>query len=122
MPIVKALLKYGQNKFAVLIVEYVDVKELNIRETFFITKLLPYYNVLKEGYSSIGYKHKEVTKQMLSELAKNRKHYDQTKNLISRTLIGENNPFYNKTHSIESKLRMIDALSAYSVYVYNSNK
>jgi group I intron endonuclease len=69
MPIVKALLKYGQDNFAVLIVEYVDVKKLTIRETYYITLLLPYYNVLKQGYSSIGYKHTEATKQMLSELA-----------------------------------------------------
>jgi group I intron endonuclease len=72
MPIVKALLKYGQNNFAVLIVEYVDLKNLAIRETNFINRLLPYYNVLKQGYSSVGYKHTEDTKQMLSELAKNR--------------------------------------------------
>lgn len=38
MPIVKALLKYGQNNFAVMIVEYVDVKNLSIRETYYITK------------------------------------------------------------------------------------
>lgn len=120
MPIVKALLKYGQDNFAVLIVEYVDVKKLTIRETYYITLLLPYYNVLKQGYSSIGYKHTEATKQMLSELAKNRRHSDQTKALISRALVGENNPFYNKTHSVDSKLRMIEANSAYPVYVYNS--
>lgn len=121
MPIVEALLKYGQNNFAVLLViEYVDVKELTIRETHFITNLLPYYNVLKQGYSSLGYKHTEANKQMLSELAKNRVHSDQTKALISRALTGENNPFYNKTHSVESKLRMIEANSAYPVYIYNS--
>ena len=34
----------------------------------------------------------------------------------------ENNPFYNKKHSIESKVRMIEAKSAYPVYVYNSFK
>ena len=122
MPIAKALLKYGQNNFALLIVEYVDVKELTIRETYFITNLLPYYNVLKQGYSSIGYKHTEATKQMLSELAKNRTHSDQTKALISRTLTGENNPFYNKTHSVETKVRMIEAKSAHPVYIYNSYK
>nr|YP_010218719.1 hypothetical protein LK370_mgp104 [Morchella brunnea]UBU98556.1 hypothetical protein [Morchella brunnea] len=120
MPIVKALLKYGQDNFAVLIVEYVDVKKLTTRETYYITQLLPYYNVLKQGYSSIGYKYTEATKQMLSELAKNRTHSDQTKALISRALVGENNPFYNKTHSVDSKLRKIEANSAYSVYVYNS--
>ena len=31
MPIVQSLLKYGQDNFAVLIVEYVDVKILNLR-------------------------------------------------------------------------------------------
>ena len=62
MPITAALLKYGQNNFALLILEYVEVKNLTIRETYFITNLLPYYNVLKQGYSSIGYKHTEVTK------------------------------------------------------------
>jgi group I intron endonuclease len=120
MPIVKALLKYGQENFAVLIVEYVDVENLTVRETHYITQLLPYYNVLKQGYSSIGYKHTEATKQMLSELAKNKLHSDKTKALISRALVGENNPFYNRNHSLESKLRMIEANSAYSVYIYNS--
>jgi len=113
MPIVKAMLKYGQDSFAVLIVEYVDIKELTKRETYFIVNLLPYYNILKQGYSSIGYKHTEITKKMLSELAKNRTHSDQTKALISRALVGENNPFYNKNHSVESKLRMIEANSRY---------
>ena len=57
MPIIQALLKYGQENFAVLIVEYVDIKNLSGRETYYITCLLPYYNVLKQGYYSIGYKH-----------------------------------------------------------------
>jgi group I intron endonuclease len=122
MPIVQALLKYGQDNFAALIVEYVDVKFLTVRETYYITHLLPYYNVLKQGYSSIGYKHTEATKQMLSELAKNRIHSNKTKALISSALVGENNPFYNKNHSVESKLRMIEAKSANPVYIYNSFK
>ena len=120
MPIIQALLKYGQDNFAVLIVEYVDVEILAIRETHYITQLLPYYNVLKQGYSSLGYKHTEETKKMLTELAKNRVHSSSTKVLISRALVGQNNPFYNKNHSFESKLRMIEANSKYSVYTYNS--
>nr|YP_009649322.1 GIY-YIG endonuclease [Rhizopogon vinicolor]QDA23236.1 GIY-YIG endonuclease [Rhizopogon vinicolor] len=59
---------------------------------------------------------------MLSDLAKNRVHSEATKTLISRALVGENNPFYNKTHSTESKLRIIEANSAHPVYVYNSYK
>ena len=122
MPIIKALLKYDQSNFSLWILEYVELEYLISRETFFITHLIPYYNVLKQGYSSLGYKHTEETKQLLSELAKNRTHSDKTKALIARALVGDNNPFYNKSHSTESKLRMIEANSAYSVYVYNSFK
>ena len=122
MPITKALLKYGYVNFSLLILEYVEPRFLTARETFYITHIMPYYNVLKEGYSSLGYKHTEETKKLLSELAKNRVHSDETKGLIARAVIGENNPFYNKNHSIESKLRMIEANSAYPVYIYNSFK
>ena len=122
MPITQALLKYGQENFAVLIVEYVDIEKLSIRETYYITHLLPYYNVLKQGYSSLGYKHTKETKELLSQLAKNRVHSNITKGLIAKALTGDNNPFYNKNHSIESKIRMIEAKSAYPVYVYNSFK
>ena len=122
MPIVKALLKYGQSNFSFQILEHVSVDILTVRETFYITSVLPHYNVLKQGYSSLGYKHTEETKQLLSKLAKNRTHNEETKGLIARALIGENNPFYNKSHSIESKRRMIEANSAYPVYIYNSFK
>jgi group I intron endonuclease len=122
MPIVKALLKYNQESFTLLILEYVQPNSLTRRETYYITYIMPYYNVLKQGYSSLGYKHTKETKELLSELAKNRIHSDETKGLIARALTGENNPFYNKSHSIESKIRIIEAKSAYPVYVYNSYK
>jgi group I intron endonuclease len=122
MPIVKALLKYGQSNFKLLILECAESESLTIRETYFITKVMPYYNVLKQGYSSLGYKHTEETKALLSELAKNRVHSAATKSLIAKALTGENNPFYNKNHSMESKVRMIESRSAYPVYVYNSFK
>lgn len=122
MPIVKALLKYNKENFALLILEYAEAKYLTIRETYYILHVIPYYNVLKQGYSSLGYKHTEETKLLLSELANNRIHSEQTKTLIARALTGENNPFYNKSHSTESKIRIIEAKSAYPVYVYNSFK
>jgi group I intron endonuclease len=123
MPIIKALLKYDYENFSLWILEYVvEPTYLTARETFYITHVIPYYNVLKEGYSSLGYKHTEETKKLLSELAKNRVHTDQTKGLIARAVTGENNPFYNRNHSIESKLRIIEANSAYPVYLYNSFK
>lgn len=122
MPITKALLKYDPSNFSLLILEYVEPAFLTARETFYITHIIPYYNVLKQGYSSLGYVHTEETKKLLSELAKNRVHSDETKGLIARAVTGENNPFYNRNHSIESKLKMIEANSAYPVYIYNSFK
>ncbi|RYE15219.1 MAG: hypothetical protein EOP34_04070 [Rickettsiales bacterium] len=122
MPIVKALLKYDQSNFTLKILEYVKPEFLATKETYYITTMMPYYNVLKQGYSSLGYKHTEETKKLLSELAKNRVHSDVTKDLIAKVLTGENNPFFNKSHSIESKVRMIEAKSAYPLYVYNSFK
>lgn len=122
MLISKALLKYGKDKFALLILEFVDIENLFIRESDYIKNLKPYYNILKQAFSSIGYKHTEITKRNLSERAKNRKHSDKTKALISRALLGKNNPFFKKTHSIESKLRMIEYKSSHPVYVYNSFK
>src|SRR5690349_15084871 len=82
MPIVKALLKYDQESFTLLILEYVEPNYLTLRETYYITYVVPHYNVLKQGYSSLGYKHTEETKQLLSELAKNRTHSEETKGLI----------------------------------------
>ena len=122
MPITRSLLKYDYSNFSLLILEYVEAEFLTARETFYIAYIIPYYNVLKQGFSSLGYIHTEETKKLLSELAKNKTHSDKTKGLIARAVTGENNPFYNKNHSMESKIRMIEANSAYSVYVYNSFK
>jgi group I intron endonuclease len=122
MPITRSLLKYDYSNFSLLILEYVEAEFLTSRETFYIANIIPYYNVLKKGFSSLGYKHTEETKKLLSELANNRTHSNETKGLIARAVTGENNPFYNKSHSMETKIRIIEAKSAYSVYVYNSFK
>lgn len=105
---------YSKNRFyssSTNIDEY-KVKDDNIRS---LKHVMPYYNVLKQGYSSLGYKHTKETKILLSELAKNRKHSEQTKALIARALTGENNPFYNKSHTMESKIRIMESKSSYPI-------
>lgn len=61
MPITKALLKYGYEKFSIVIIEYTDLSILLDRETFWIVKLKPYYNILKYEGTSSGYTHLEAT-------------------------------------------------------------
>lgn len=120
MPICKALLKYGYNNFSLWILEITDIKHLIERETYYISKIIPYYNVLKQGYTSLGYKHSEKTRLILSNLAKNKVMDDKTKNLISLALTGEKNPFYNKSHHIESINKMIETKGTNPIYIYDN--
>jgi group I intron endonuclease len=122
MSITKALLKYGHSNFSFWVLEYVNSYNLAVRETLYITQLLPYYNVLKTGYSSIGYKHTEETKAILTKLAKNRVHSPETKALIADALTGDNNPFFGKRHSKESIREIIKNKSHNPVYIYDSYK
>ena len=122
MPIAKALLKYGQSNFAVLIIDYIEFENLRNMESYYIKNFKPYYNVLTEAYSSKNSKHSKTTRARLSELAKKRKHSESTKILISEALSKYHNPFYKKSHNLESKLKMIQANSRHSVYIYNSFK
>lgn len=70
----------------------------------------------------VGFKHTQETKELLSKLAKNRQHSVETKALISKSLIGENNPFFNKKHTKDSISKIVAAKSKHPVYIYNSLK
>ncbi len=48
------------------------------------------------------------------------KHSDSTKALISKSLTGENNPFFNMSHTAESLLSISNAKSTGRVYIYNA--
>jgi len=126
MLIAKALLKYTPQKFNCIILEYIDnsknKNKLTDRETYYLTLLKPYYNILKYGKNSLGFKHSEQTKLFLSNLKKNTKLSDSTKNLISESLKGENNPFFNKKHTELSKQKMRDTKLTNKLYIYNINK
>lgn len=121
-PIVKALLKYGIENFSVIILEYIKEEFIFDRETYWIVKLKPYYNILQSGGSSKGYKHSDAIKLFFSELAKNRRHSEETKLLITNALKGELNPFYGKSHKIESIEKIIASKSLGKIYIYNSIK
>ena len=72
----RALRKYGLNSFCFCILEYysgfVQKENLNKnhidllkRETFYLELLKPEYNILTIGGSSLGYKHREETKDFM---------------------------------------------------------
>lgn len=119
MPIVKALLKYGYTNFALIIIEYNNEVNISERETWWISKLNPYYNILKKAYRSTGYKYSEEIKTILSSIRKGKKHSTKTKLSISNSLIGIRNPFYMRKHSFETKKLISRQKSKGIIYLYD---
>nr|YP_009160660.1 GIY-YIG endonuclease [Hirsutella minnesotensis]AKR17989.1 GIY-YIG endonuclease [Hirsutella minnesotensis] len=72
MIICKALLKYGYSGFKLEILEYCSIEELINKEQYYINKYKPEFNILKLAGSSLGFKHSEASKELMSQLAKGR--------------------------------------------------
>lgn len=121
MIICKALNKYSYDKFYLIIIEYCNKDELVEKEQYWINTLNPTYNVLNTAYNSIGYKHTEEYKVLMSELAKLRTHTEETKYKIKDALSGSKNTFFGKKHTQESILNIIQSKSSV-VYLYNEYK
>jgi group I intron endonuclease len=120
MPIMKGLLKHGYNNFSLIIIEYNNNHDLESRETYWINYLKPYYNVLEQAYSSSGFTHTQKTKELMRIRAKERKHTEYTKNLISESLKGFRNPFFNSKHSRLSKELISSKKSKGLIYIYDN--
>lgn len=97
----KALAKYGIDNFEYKIIdEAKTIEELNEKEIFWIEKLnsiTPYgYNLCKGGNNTLGYNHKEESKEKMRLSKKG-------------TFKGEDNPFFGKKHTHETRQKMRDA-------------
>jgi group I intron endonuclease len=102
--VAKAVQKYGLKNFAFLILEYCDSniikndrKFLLNKETVYIRKYNPPYNVLKVAGSSLGYKHSVAT------IEKMKKNYSQER----KNMIGSLNKGKVLSDEIREKLRLI---------------
>ena len=73
MGICRPLLKYEHENFALAILEYCEPEKCLEREDFYISSFQPKYNILPKAGSSLGRKHSEKTKKILSEINKGEK-------------------------------------------------
>lgn len=98
MYICRALLLHGYSSFSLSILDYVEVDNLSKdqarlkilkSEQFYISTLIPEYNILKVAGSMLGFRHTEESKAKFSENNK-----------------GENHPFFGQIHSIETLAKM----------------
>lgn len=120
-PFISSQIKYGQSGFCLMILEYVPVDSLDTRESFWISLLKPYYNVLPGGSAgSTGYTHSDETKALLRAQNLGTVQSEATEALISKATAGVLNPFYGKVHSAASTLSISMSKSSGVVYVYNS--
>jgi group I intron endonuclease len=82
----RALMYHTHDNFSLYILEYCDIKDLISREQYYIDLLTPPYNINPTAYSRLGSKHSEDSKE-----------------LMRINNIGDKNPMFGKSHSIEYK-------------------
>lgn len=97
----KAIQKYGKDNFSVEVIDTAaTIDELNAKEQYWIEQydsITPNgYNQCAGGDNTMGYHHREESKQKMSEAK-------------AESYLGEGNPFYGKEHSEESKQKMSQA-------------
>jgi group I intron endonuclease len=97
--IYSALLKYGYNSFSVDILEYCEIDVLVEREQYYLDILKPKYNILKAANSRLGSKHTLETRALMSVKQK-----------------GINHPFFGKTLSHETRIKISEALKSSIVF------
>lgn len=102
--IYSSLLKNGYKSFNLEVIEYCDKTDLIEKEQYYIDLLKPKYNILNLAGSSLGFKHKEETRKLIS---------------INNTK--EKHPFFGKNHNEKSiRLMSINSSKAKPVTVINT--
>jgi group I intron endonuclease len=84
-PIHAALLKHGYENFKLEILEYCRADELIIKEQYYLDLLKPEYNILKNAYSLLGFKHspENIEKFKLKKISQ------EHKDLLSSVHLGK---------------------------------
>jgi group I intron endonuclease len=115
MAISRAICKYGWENFSFEIIETCEIKDLLIREQYWIDLYRSYdeligYNIAKSTTAfARGLKHSEESKRKMSELCKRRFSDPKEREKLRNRNLGEKNPLYGKKHSDESRRKMSEA-------------
>lgn len=113
--------KYGQEAFIFSVLEECDENKLQEREEYYISYYDSYnngYNLTTGGEGTPGRVLSDEEKLKISRFHKGKIISEKQRLQISLRTKGENNPFYGKTHSLETKekisqLRKDKGLSKY---------
>ena len=100
---------YKPSKFVFEIIEYCKKEELLIREQFYIDNLKPHYNIASFAGNTLGFKHSEDSKKIMSKRHKGKIISEETKAKMSNSKKGILNSNYNKTMPEETKQKISTA-------------
>lgn len=106
LTIVKALNKYGHENFTILILEFEEEDPIR-REQKWMDHYKPVYNILKKAGNSRGYIHTDERKDKIRRRKLGTKQSPELVTAKREWSRGNGNPFYSKTHSQESKNKII---------------
>lgn len=105
--------KYGGENFSFETIEIIDGSEEDIRkrEQYWLDYYRSYdynlgYNMSHYAIGGGGYEVSDDTRKKLSEAHKGKTHSEKTKKKMSEIKQGEYNPFYGKSHTKETRMKM----------------
>jgi group I intron endonuclease len=91
------------------VIEICGKQDLLAKEQFYIDNLKPEYNILQVAGNTLGFKHSEETKNILSIKHKGKILSKETKEKMSNSRKGIMNPNYNKIMTEETKQKISKA-------------
>ena len=100
-----SILKYGHDNFSVVILHVLDnidiitKKDIISKEQKYIDLYKPVLNLNPIAGSSMGFKHSEESKRLISEFRIGKPLSEKTKKRLSTLFSGELNPFWSKSHT-----------------------
>jgi group I intron endonuclease len=107
-----SILKYGHDNFSIIILDVLGnagscVKtDIINKEQGYINIYKPVLNLNPLASSSLGFRHSEESKKLISEFRKGKPLSENTKKRLSLLFTGELNPFWSKIHSSDTLDKM----------------
>jgi group I intron endonuclease len=109
-PVTRAIIKYGLNNYCFIVLETCELKDVLKIEQYWLDFLKPEYNLSPTAGSTLGVILSEKTKNQISIARLGKTHTMETRQLMSDTRRGPNNPMFGKSHSEETKALLSAAL------------
>ena len=124
----RSILKYGHNNFSLVILCVLGDKDTQSKVTIlnaeqkYIDLYKPALNINSVAGSSLGFKHTEESKKLMSDFRKGKKLSLEIKKNLSELFSGELNPFWSKTHSSETLEKMSSVKKGSNNPMFNKEK